>query len=1137
MYKLYWAGLLIAFVFSCSVFAQESHIRFKRITIDDGLSLSSIYCIYQDRMGFMWLGTEDGLNKYDGRKFTVYRSDPLNENSLAYKWIELINEDHLGQLWLGSRGGLTCFNPQTEQFTQFKKASARGLTNDTITAICPVGDSCVWVGTINGLNRININQLRVQALKAGNNGTAPPNGKIHFLQADTLGNLWIGASTGLHYYNETAAGFTPIQLNTHLSPSSTQVLAMIQDQTSWWVGTEQGLLQYFPETGKVVRQPVCDAQGRELDEQRITKLYMDKQGVLWVLHSQGLYRFITTTSKFELVIRSLDSSHSLAINSSELLHVDCNGLLWYGTFGDGLYRIDPGSGRMGHFTHDPANPLSLSQNALNCIYEDRSGAVWAGTFGAGVSIYIPQSHKFNLYRHDPLNPNSLSSNFIWAICQGRDGKVWVGTNDHGLDCYSPSSGRYTHYEHRAAEPASLAASSVRALFEDQEGNLWVGTDGGGLDRFNRKAGTFQHFKHNPDNAASLSGNSIRVITQDASGDLWIGTRNGLNRYRPSTGVFTRYLHDPDNLQSLSNNFVYSAIYPDQKGNLWIGTYGGGLNKMDLETAKFTSYQHSDTDLNTLSDNIVFSIYETPDGMLWIGTNHGLNRFDPDTERFQSFGMRNGLPNEVIYGILPDDDGHLWLSTNFGLCRFHPKTFQYTNYDVTDGLQSNEFNGGAFHKGPDGQMYFGGVYGLNSFRPEQMVPTPNLARMAITQLEIMGRPVHVHASAKKPDSKIPAALPLHIAYTKRIDLDYSQRYFSIEFAALNCLQQTKQRFSYQLSPLDQTWNSAGSRNYVTYANLKPGDYTFRVKSYNMDGKESLTTASLQIGVVPPFWKKRWFYLIEFLVLLLLIGFVYRYLLKVKTNKLLRIQNQKIREANQQLTQSEQKLRALNATKDKFFSIIAHDLRNPFASMLSLSELMSKRFDTLDEEDKISGIRGFNNSARRLYNLLENLLTWSRSQTGRIDFHPEPFNLSHLIQECIHLYSLSAEKKGIQVDFSQVDKHMAYGDQQMISTVIRNLLSNAIKFSRCNGAVEIEVVLNNLLYEITVRDSGVGIAPAHLKKLFRIESTRKCIGTSGEKGSGLGLLICKEFVERNGGTISVKSKLDKGSEFCFTLPISK
>ena len=611
-------------------------------------------------------------------------------------------------------------------------------------------------------------------------------------------------------------------------------------------------------------------------------------------------------------------------------------------------------------------------------------------------------------------------------------------------------------------------------------------------------------------------------------------------------TFRHYLMGADQKEGPPNNFIYSAIHQDQQDNLWVGTYGGGLCMINPENGTCIQYFNDPEDPNTISDNIVFSIHEDQQGRFWIGTNSGLNMFYPATGSFRRFGVSEGLANEVIYGVLPDNNNCIWLSTNLGICRFNLETFEVKNFDMNDGLQSNEFNGGSYHKGKSGKLYFGGVYGMNMIDPAAIKPVTKVTDVTLTQLEVMGQEVRIAGiDLEEEFEEDPGRIvefegnyysKENISYMEEIVLDYKHRFFSVEFSALNNRQTGDLSYSYIMENLETDWNNAGTRNYVSYTNMKAGTYLLKVVAENSDGYRSNPPMQLRIIITPPMWLKWWFILLEVLVSSAIVIMVYIYLLKSRTNRLLKHQNQQISQANEALRKSEKNLMELNATKDKFFSIISHDLKNPFSSLLSISDLMVDSFNDTEEEDHKAGFKKINQSVKHLLDLLENLLTWSRSQRGRIKYDPVRFNLSNLVQENINLHRLLAERKGIMLLSSQQDEIYAYGDRDMINSVIRNLVTNAVKFTHKDRKVEIQLKAREKNIEVKIVDEGIGIATEQVEKLFRIDEKFKSTGTAGEKGTGLGLIICKEFVEKNGGEITVKSAPGKGSVFSFTVPMA-
>jgi len=1144
MLKIKLIFYIICFGLANLLSAQTSQIRFKRLTINDGLSLSSVYCIYQDSKGFMWIGTEDGLNRFDGKNFKIFRDNPDQQNSLAYKWIDQIYEDRSGMLWFSSRNGLTSYNPEIELFTKYRNnvSDATSLTNDTTTVIFEDSSSQLWIGTKAGINRIDRNNKKISKFTVKNSKLKVFSSRINTILEDENNMIWIACDAGLYSYEKRTNKIDQIIFNLP-GCENIQCNYMVVKKNKLWIGTNCSLICYDIKGHSTQQFHIKGDNLNFTPDQTIQSLCIDSQNRFWINTVQGLFQFDETQQIFKLLIVSTDQSNSQAINPIKPICEDRNGNIWYGTFGEGLYKISS-SGNIINYRNNPSVPTSLSYNSIHSIYEDGSGAIWLGTFGAGICIYIPQAHKFDLITSSPNEANSLSSNFIWTILDAKDGTLWVGTNKNGISRYFTVTGTYIHYNYDENIPGSLSNSTVRFLFQDRDGDIWIATDGGGLNKFIPETGKFKVYKHNPNYLNTISDNNVRGIIEDNEGRLWIGTRQGLNCFDKRNGTFQNFRYSANDTGSLSNNYVYTGIFQDRKGNLWIGTMGGGLNKMDISTGRFKAFMYNPLIENCIADKRVFCIYEDKLGMLWIGTNSGLNRFDPITEKFQRFGLKEGLPNEVIYGILPDEDNNIWLSTNLGICRFNLSNYKTTNFDVSDGLQSNEFNGGAFHKGKNGLLYFAGVNGLNVVNPKKLAISEDNYKVIISKLEIFGQETKVDATLMETESEKKNNLVIeldgnyylhkNISYSNEIALNYPNNFLSIEFAALNTAIPEKVQYAYMMMNLDKDWNYSGNRNFVSYARIKPGCYIFKVKAKNSDGTWSKSIAELKITINPPFWETWWFISIEFLVFSFIILFIYRYLLNRKTNKLLQAQNEQITLANKQLSESEQNLKQLNATKDKFFSIVSHDLKNPFSSLLSMASSVSEYFDSIDEEDKRTVFKKINESLKQIHILLNNLLTWSRSQSGKIEFNPVIFPLADVIDSNVDLHKLVAEKKGVKLISNQDKNLKVYADKEMINAVIRNLIDNALKYTGKGNSIVISAKKSDSFVNVSVKDDGLGISDENIKKLFRIDVKYKQEGTSGEKGTGLGLILCKEFVEKNNGKIKVESKLGQGSVFSFSIP---
>lgn len=506
---------------SVSLKAQETEIRFKRITINDGLSLSSVYCIYQDRKGFMWFGTEDGLNRYDGKNFVIYRDNPLDSNSISNKWIELIYEDYNNNLWFGSKGGLTRFNPVKEHFTQFRYSAdnTNGLNNDTITSLLEDTRHNLWVGTLSGLNRIDLTSNTISRFVVDHEGLKS---RINFLKMDINACIWIGTNKGLFFWDTESDLISKLDLPE--ADGDIQVLALTFLKNEAYIGTNYGLIRYNPNTSKSEWYYIRRIRSTRYADQLIENLHPTMDGKVWVVTKHGLFIFNPRNNTFTRKIQSLDISHSLAINTKKPFIEDSKNNIWYGTYGDGVFKIDQENDRTYNYQHNPANPQSLSENSINCIYEDRTGVIWFGTFGAGISSYDPYSHKFECIKNNPLNQNSLSSNFIWSVIESSDGLIWIGTNDKGLNIYNPSTNRFRFYTPSNRDPNSISYHSIRDIFEDSHNNIWLGTDGGGLNQYLGN-GKFKVYKSIFNDSSSLSNNSVRVIYEDKDGFLYKHSRH------------------------------------------------------------------------------------------------------------------------------------------------------------------------------------------------------------------------------------------------------------------------------------------------------------------------------------------------------------------------------------------------------------------------------------------------------------------------------------------------------------------------------------------------------------------------------------------------------------------------------------
>ncbi len=789
-------------------------VRFEHLTIEDGLSQNAGLALLQDHTGYLWIGTQDGLNRYDGYSFKVYKHDPADPHSLSHNAILALHEDRAGQLWVGTwGGGLDRFDPATGQFTHFAPDPGQpdSLSHGIVTAILQDSTGVLWVGTLGGLDRLK------------------PDG------------------SGFEHFRQAAAD--PASL------SADAVSTLFEDSRgTLWVGTGAyglagaGLNRFDRATGTFTHYQHVPADPHSLASDNVAEIAADPSGRLWVgtggysLPGAGLDLFDPATGTAQHFRHNPADPRSLSADNVFRVRVDGEGNLWLGTWGGGLNQM--ALSRPGVFTRyqpDPYLPHSLSSDSVWSLLPDQSGVLWVGTANNGLNKLTPHSRHFALFQNQPDDPASLGHNAVGAFAIDPGGALWVGTWGGGLDRFDPASGAFRHYRHDPTDPLSLSNDLVMALHLDAHGDLWIGTLGSGLDRL--RAGS-QQFEHFPPGAAGLADGNITAITSDADG-LWLGTFAGLHRYTARTSTFTRYPHADADPTSLSHDQVVQVLLaPDNV--LWLGTWGGGLNRLDLNdpasaeprTARFTRYQHADTDPTSLSEDSVWAIQRGADGVLWLGTQGGLNRFDPAHGTFQAYGEKDGLRNATVLGVLGDAQGRLWLTTNNGLARFDPAAETFVIYDAADGLQSNEFNSNAWLRGPDGRLYVGGGHGFNIFDPAAIQPNLVPPPVVLTGLKVYNSAVP-HAPGAP------------------VELDHTQDFVAFEFAALDFHAPAKNTYAYKLEGVDPDWITAGDRRYASYTNLPGGQYTLRVRAANSDGVWNEAGLSLPVIVQPPFWEAWWF----------------------------------------------------------------------------------------------------------------------------------------------------------------------------------------------------------------------------------------------------------------------------------------
>ena len=874
----------------------------------DGLSQNAVNAIAQDRTGYIWIGTQEGLNRYNGYEFSIYEHASSDPKTLSNSWVWDLLVDRSGTIWVGTDGGgLNRYDAATDTFDHFRHDpnDAGSLSSDRVRAIAQDRDGALWVGTDGGgLNRLDVRHSRFARFQ--HNPADPgslPNNKVFSIHEDPSGALWVG----------TDGGGIAI-----LDPASQTFRFLRHDPSA-------------PDS---------------LSSDRVRSIYQDRRRQIWIGTSDGgLNRFDPATQTFQRFQHDQNDPNSISDDRIRDLFEDRQGTLWIAT-DSGLNEWRPNMGHFVSYQHDPTDPGSLSNDRVTSIFQGQGGVLWVGTYD-GISKWNYASDAFNYFATNPALPGSLSGKMVTAIAEAPNGDLWVGTYGQGLNRIDIKSGQVSHFNSKHDDPATLSDDRIMAIWIDPTGIVWLGSRNNGLNRLDPRSGRVQRFMHDPTDPHSLGANGVTSLMGNPDGSLWVGTYGGgLNRLEPGTGRFKQYRNEPGNPSSLSSDRVL-AIFRDSIGALWVGTEDEGLNRLIEATDSFTHYRYEPDNAASLSSNSAWEITETRDGALWVGTKGGgLDRWDladrrADHPRFSRFSKINGLFSDTILGILEAADGALWLSSNRGLTRFDPNSTTQQHFDQRNGLQKGEFNHGARLLARNGNLYFGGSEGLVFFNPARVHANRNPPTVVVTarnQLETLGH----------YDSNTPPSTPLQ--------LGYQNNFVSFEFAALDYASPDKNQYRYQLEGFDQNWIEADSHRRAAYSNLSPGHYVFKVEGSNNDGFWSEHPARIAIQVDSPPWRTGWAYALYLVLALSIVGnFIYmeRRKLRLETQQRIKMEQEvalrthEIAERNAELETAINELEAASITD-------------------SLTGLRNRRFlyDYIDKEiEAIETLRDNVNSGRQ------------------------------------------------------------------------------------------------------------------------------------------------------------------------------
>ncbi|MEA5259685.1 two-component regulator propeller domain-containing protein [Arcicella aquatica] len=1059
-------------------YAQIPSLKFKHITNEQGLSNSTIESIYQDSRGFMWFGTRDGLNRYDGNQIVVFKNNPNDEKSISDNYITYIHEDKNKTLWVGTINGLNRFDERKNTFTRFKHnpQKPRSITDNYITCIKNDSKGRLWICTRGGINLLQSSDGNFIAYRKKQNvDISLTDNHINCLFEDSSHNLWVGTESGIQLFDTHNGTFQKIDAFANLSFS--------------------------------------------LKGYAVNCINEDKQGNLLIgTNGNGLIIYNHQLGTIKQYSHQETQAKSLANNLVKAILIDDKKNIWVGCINGGLNLFDPVSGSFLNYQYRPEDPNSLSQRTVSALFEDNQGNLWVGTHRGGINLYMPKTEKFTLFRQES-NINSLSYNDVKAFCEDRFGNIWIGTDGGGLNLFNRKDKSFKHFKYSPFHKNTIGSNEVLGINEDTKGNLWVATWGGGLSLYNRATNTFSRFLNNPANKNSVSSNYIQTIFEDSKQNLWIATYyGGLNLFDHKTGKFTRVIYGKNNQSQLQGNNIIS-INEDKKGNIWIGTDDAGLNCLNTATQTFTHYFNNDSKKPDLR-----VIFTDKKGRVWVG-QMGLYLFNEKQNTFSIFTSKANLDTEFIKGIVEDDEGNLWIATSNGITQLNPQTMSIKKYNTADGLQGLEFEANASLMTKDGQVFFGGVNGFNTFYPHKITTNTFTPPVYITDFQLFN---------KKVDIDEDSPLEQDISFAQSIDLSYKQSTFSFGFAALNYTASENNQYAYKLENWDKDWIYVNNEKKASYTNVSPGDYTFHIKATNNDGVWNEKGYTIEVNITPPFWATWWFKTLVALSILSGIAAFYNF---KRTLEIQQLEEQKKEEIHQEQLQ--------------FFTNISHEFRTPLSLILGPLEKLKREFPTSPAHPYYDLMY---RNANRLISLINELMDFRKVESGVLKLNVMEGNINTFLKEISEEFSdLASEKKITFEVFQNNQLDETWFDRQILEKIIINLLSNAFKYIANGKHITLEVMeslekyqpkyANELLIPheykgssylyIRVSDDGIGISKESIPNLFE----RYYKTTEAHLGSGIGLAFVKSLTKLHKGSIWVYSEKEKGTEIIIGIPCKR
>ncbi|WP_281225903.1 hybrid sensor histidine kinase/response regulator [Flavobacterium aquiphilum] len=1068
--------------------AQYSNLKFENLDTSKGLSSSTCVDILQDHEGFLWFGTIDGLNKYDGYEFEIYRNILDDPTSLSNNRITVITEDKLGRLWIGTSNGLNVFDKNTEKFHKIeldkKKGAELNIREEINGLLYQKRKNTLWVCTKNGVTKL--------------------------LLDNTQGGV---------YENIKFSHYSNIQ-NDRFSIDNNDVTSAVEDKAGnvWLVTKGSNLHKYNPKTNKFVRYSIDFSSNQYLNHLP-KQILIDKDGDFWIGNDIAhLFLFNVEKNTFKNV-SPLNLNKTVPIFH---LYMDRKGVVWASTDGDGIFLLDKKEGMLQHLTHNPFNPFSLSNNQPSKVLEDKKGIYWITTYNTGLDKLAISKTSFGHYFYKSESNEGLSAKIAQSVLEDSKNRIWIGTDGGGLNLFDEKRGTFRHFRARPGDPNSLSSDKIVNIVEGDNNVLWVCTWDAGLNKFYTETGKVKSYQYSRTNPFSIGQNTVWCARMDSNGYLWLGTSTaGLNLFDPVTEKFYQYKNIPGNSKSLISNFVFS-LFIDSKNRLFVGT-SQGLCVANLKGIKGhvpPKINFSEVKIKHIQGSRINNITDDKKGNLWVGTDMGLYELDSKLRLKKAYSSLDGLPNNLVVGIKEDDNGNLWITSKGGLSYLKPATGIFKNFNVHDGLQGTEFQSKSIDKTHDGRIIVGGINGFNIFNPHDISLKSSIVSPVISEIRLFNKKIN-------PGEEVNGRILLNEAVSKvrDITLRYDQGYISFGFVALNYQNPERVKYAYKMIGLDENFISAGTTRIANYSNLEPGDYTFEVMA-SIDGQwDQARKTAIHLTVQSPPWKTWWaycFYAIAFGTLLYF-GVNY-YTRKVK----------------------EEKEQELDQMKLNFFINVSHEFRTPLTLILNPVDKILSSFSDPEEVKKSALI--IQRSSRRLLHLVNQLLDLRKMDLGKAPLEIKRLNIVKFSKDVFVLFEDLAKAKGIRFSFESSKKDLiGMFDPDKIEKILSNLLSNAVKFTDKGGSVILSISESHQekatpvfwflkkskmqrVVNIKVTDTGIGLKKEEISKVFE----RFFHPDSSKTGTGIGLNFIKSLVELHQGEILVESEYQKGTTFTVRIP---